>query len=531
MVEELDEGFWAVQVANEATKTFGDTHVICGGWSPSGSFHIGNAREIITGYAIHHQLLLQNSKSKLTFVIDDFDSFDRIPKTLKNFKDKLRPYLGKSIHMIPDPYGEEESYAANFTKTFVDAMEDWGLDIDIKSAYEMYQDGKYDKYLKTYLEKKDEVQKIMEEIAGNQLDSFVNVVCPNCGNLRTTVLLSFENDVMEFVCESKNQFKGCGYKGTTKIKDHHWKLKWRLDWPARQNFLKVTVEPAGKDHSVAGGSIDTSLEIHRRIFNSPPPIMPRYGFITMNGKKLSGSKGTGIPAKDLRKLLNPECYFFLVFKNGLRKDVEFNYRSLDYARLVDQFVMARRYLNGYEYPGTERQLEKLKLAVRLALNDDHVSVIPPDIGIAELLLVYQSSLRNVALTIEKFRKMGKITAEDSIDELKERLMQAEYWLDNYAPTSMKFEILETPPEIAKQYWTDEIKQYWIECLHSIQPDMSPEDITLVIRSKAKEMDLPIRSIYQAFYVLLLGKPAGPNASQLILTLGKDYILSSISKIE
>ncbi len=521
------EGFWAKQIAEEALKTFKGKQVINGGWSPSGDFHIGNAREIITAYAIHHQLQLMDQETDLKFVIDNFDSFDRIPKTMKSFKNKLRPYLGKPINQIPDPFGEAESYAERFSLTFVEAIKDWELDVSVHYAAEMYQHGMYDDYLKTFLQRSEEVQQIMEGIAGNRLDSFVNVVCPNCGNLRTTTLLGIEGENLIFKCETKREFMGCGYQGETKFKDHNWKLKWRLDWPARQKFLGVTVEPAGKDHSVAGGSIDTALEIHRKIFNSPPPIMPRYGFITMKGKKLSGSKGTGIPARDLRKLLDPQAYFFLIFKNDLRKDVEFNYLSPDYLKLVDEFVMARRMLNGYEYPGTERQLEKLRLAARLALKENQVKLVPADISTSELLLIYQITLKDKDATIKKFKELGKIHPDESEIELRKRLDQAAYWLETYAPEAIKFEVLNTPPEAAKDFWTQKMKQTWISILDQVNEEMSKDEVMSIIREHATSAGLPIKSVFQAFYLLLLGKKAGPNAAQFLLTLGTSKVKEMI----
>lgn len=528
--EDSGDFFWARAIAEETIGKFKGKQVINGGWSPSGDFHIGNAREIITAYAIHHQLQLLGHDTDLKFVVDNFDSFDRIPSTMKSYKNKLRPYLGKPINMIPDPTGQAESYAEKFSQTLVDAIEDWGFDVSVHYAADMYKQGLYDDYLRIFLEKENEIQQIMENIAGNRLDSFVNIVCPNCGNLRTTTLSSIDGENLLFQCETKREFQGCGYSGETKISDHNWKLKWRLDWPARQKFLGVTVEPAGKDHSVAGGSIDTSLEIHKRIFNAEPPIMPRYGFITMKGKKLSGSKGTGIPAKNLRKLLDPQAYFFLIFKNSLRKDVEFNYMSVEYMKLVDEFVMSRRMLNGYTYPGTERQLEKLKLAARLALKDDQVKIIPADISTSELLLIYQVNLKDTNKTITKFKELGKLRENESEEELRDRLNQVAYWLDKYGPDAIKFEVLDLPPDIAKPVWDERMRKNWVEILERINSSTSKDEAMNIIREVSSSNGIPIKSVFQAFYLLLLGKKAGPNAAQFILTLGPNRILQMIEKL-
>ncbi|MFV2015506.1 MAG: lysine--tRNA ligase, partial [Candidatus Heimdallarchaeota archaeon] len=253
--------------------------VVCTGWSPSGVYHIGNSREAVTCQAIHLELLENGADSKFVFVIDDYDPLDKIPFELKPHSKDLRPYLGHPLVHIPDFTGSYDNYAQYFAKGPKQALNDWNFNVKFVNASNLYKDGKYDKYLDIFIEYEDKLQDLMEQITGSRMESLISITCQNCGNAKTTrITESTINRKFVYTCKTDKQYKGCGNVGEMEIRSHEWKLKWRLDWPARQQFLGVTVEPSGKDHSVAGGSIDTANEIHKLIFQKQGPMLLRYGF-------------------------------------------------------------------------------------------------------------------------------------------------------------------------------------------------------------------------------------------------------------
>ena len=272
---------WSTVIANKAISQYGDNHIICSGWSPSGVYHIGNSKEAVTCHAINMAIKNSGFASKFILILDDFDPLDKIPKDLGEYSKNLRPYLGHPLNRIPDFSGQFDSYAEYFSNGAKEALSSFGIEVEFIKASKLYEDGLYDDFLEIYLNKNEELDILFETISGSKLDSYISIICQNCGNMKTTTCTKIISNVIHYQCSSKGMYRGCEFEGKILIDSHEWKLKWRLDWPARQTFLNVTVEPSGKDHSVSGGSVDTSLAIHEKILNRPPPVLEKFGFITM----------------------------------------------------------------------------------------------------------------------------------------------------------------------------------------------------------------------------------------------------------
>src|SRR3989338_4149813 len=81
---EANEAFiWSEKVAGEVLKRERNEFVVEGMWTPSGFFHIGNARsEVFTPYSVKRALLDEGKKVRQNFIIDDFDAVRKIPKPL-----------------------------------------------------------------------------------------------------------------------------------------------------------------------------------------------------------------------------------------------------------------------------------------------------------------------------------------------------------------------------------------------------------------------------------------------------------------
>jgi len=518
---------WSKSIVEEAIETRGSTQITCGGWSPSGIFHVGNAREIATCNGINKMLKIKKTESRFIFIIDDTDPLDKIPKIFKKYSNVLKPYLGHPINKTPDPTGETDSYAEHFTSGIVKASKDWGIDVEFIRASELYNSGKYDKYLKLYLQKEEEVQQVIERISGSRLDGFFSVVCGNCGNAKTTKIQDSSNlEEIHYECKTDRMYKGCDFEGSMNYKEHLWKLKWRLDWPARQAFLGVTIEPAGKDHAADGGSIDTTFAIHKEIFGHEPPLMPGYGFIVMRGKKMSGSKD-GIPAADLVNFMDPYAFLFMIYRANRKKDIEFKIETAEYGDLIDEFIQVRRAINGKEFNGTTREYEKLKTACELALPRDQWGIIPANVKFSELVLLYQTNFRDRVKLIETLERMEKLDSLDSKEELNARISIINYWLDYLAPESVKFKILDKPPENIKEFWSEEICATWTEVLTATPADAVGKEFLNYLREIVKKKNQDIKQIFEAFYQLLLGKRVGPNAAGLIESIGRESLLEKI----
>ncbi|MBY8999787.1 MAG: lysine--tRNA ligase, partial [Candidatus Heimdallarchaeota archaeon] len=268
--EEYAFKHWATVVSEEAIERFGNKQVVATGWAPSGFYHVGNFKEAVTCRAIHRELINLGADSKYILNIDDVDPFDKIPAFFKKDYGKLlSPYLGHAINKVPDPLGCHDSYADHFIANALAIMNDFDVNPEPIHTSKLYLEGSYDKYAKLFLEKKEEMFELTERITGSRMEDFFLIQCPECKNLASPKIVNYEfidkKIKVDLLCQKEK--RGCGQKSSIILGDTLWKIKWRLDWAARQDFLGVTVESSGKDHGVAGGSIDTSLAIHKDIFN------------------------------------------------------------------------------------------------------------------------------------------------------------------------------------------------------------------------------------------------------------------------
>ncbi|MCE7734106.1 MAG: lysine--tRNA ligase [Candidatus Heimdallarchaeota archaeon] len=523
---------WAYNNALEAIKQFGKKQVVCTGWSPSGIYHIGNSREAVTCNAMHLELLEHGSNSKYIFVIDDYDPLDKIPHELKSYSKDLIPYLGHPLVNIPDFTNTFENYSSYFANGPKQALKDWGFDVEFVNASDLYKQGKYDQYLDLYIEYENKLQDLMETITGSRMDSLISITCQNCGNAKTTRITEVTMDKkFIYTCTTDKQYKGCDHEGEMEIASHNWKLKWRLDWPARQQFLGVTIEPSGKDHSVAGGSIDTANEIHKSIFNKQGPMLLRYGFITLKGKKFSGSKGGALAAEEIVKIMPHSAFLYLVYRSDLLKDINFNPQSDEYGTLLDEFDIARRMWRGEIFEGRAREVDKLSTAAFLAMTLKEKETQPAKVKFNELVLIHQSSLRQIENTVSKLQKMDKIPDQTTVSELFDRLPRIERWIDELAPNSIKFTILpENKADIA-QYWTKDTKTIWMKALNKMEENFTATDFTSILRELSNEYQFSIKEIYPPFYQMVLGQPRGPNAANLVVALGKNSLFERIESIQ
>ena len=93
-----NESFWAADVVKRMVATERDEYVCEGMWTPSGYFHIGNARpEVFTPYTVFLELEKEGFKAKQNLVYDDFDALKKIPAGIPVDKEAEKEFIGKSI--------------------------------------------------------------------------------------------------------------------------------------------------------------------------------------------------------------------------------------------------------------------------------------------------------------------------------------------------------------------------------------------------------------------------------------------------
>jgi len=525
---------WATIISEEAIKKFGDKQTVATGWSPSGYYHIGNFREGVSCRAIVHELENLGSSVRFILNVDDLDPFDKIPSFFrKDYEKILYSRLGEPINQVPDPLGCHNSYAEHFFDNAFENMHLFDVNPEPVLTSRSYAEGYYDSYIIHYLKNREEIYSLTEEITGSRMEDFILVQCPSCKKMNTTKVTDFkikgDTVYVNLICSSVKG--GCGHQEQIKLGKTTWKLKWRLDWAARQDFLKVTVEPAGKDHGVAGGSIDTSIAIHKRIFKHEPPLMPTYGFITFGGKKLSGSAGTGIPVSEFPKILEPETFLYKIYRLTLRRDFDFNV-TMDVPNIAAEFDRAEEVYFQELSKGHKKTIEKDLKAYELAFIGPIPEKKPVRVNYGQLAVIMQVYLFKEDLVIDKLKKQGIIPSditEEDMRRLKSRFERVKYWLQHYADERLKFRILDIPYCEQVKKVNRNLCDTLVNAIKTINEAVSADEITQQLYEYAKRNGVKPKEFFKALYIILLGKTYGPRAGTIVKVIGKEEIKLKLEK--
>ncbi|MHA1668883.1 MAG: lysine--tRNA ligase [Candidatus Heimdallarchaeaceae archaeon] len=523
---------WATVISEEAINRFGLEQTIATGWSPSGFYHLGNFREGVTCRAINKELKNLGAKTRFILNIDNLDPFDKIPQFFQEYKKELQPYLGRPINETPDPLGCHKSYADHFISNAIEIMETFDVNPEPIQTSTCYKEGRYDKYARLFLENSEKLYELTEKITGSRMVDFFLIQCPECGHIAAPKVINTDIDkigiTVEIICSQKKG--GCGFRSKIKLGETKWKLKWRLDWAARQDFFGVTIESSGKDHGVAGGSIDTSLAIHKEIFNKKNlPMLLQHGFITVGGKKLSGSAGSGIPVSEFPKILQPETFLYKIYRNNLRTDFDFKVK-IDVPTVATEFDNAEELYYQTKSIEHKKTKEKTIKAYELALINRAPEKKPLRVDYGLLATIEQVCLFDETRTIEKLKEQNilpeKMSKKDYAS-FQERFSRVKYWLENYADERIKFSIVKKPVCAEIKKIDVKIISLLEAAVKALPDNLSGDEITQHLYNFAKENEIKPSKFFNALYLILLDKKSGPRAGTLVDVVGYTEVLRLI----
>ncbi|KYK26328.1 hypothetical protein AYK20_09115 [Thermoplasmatales archaeon SG8-52-1] len=511
---------WADVLADELIKD-DRKHVLATGITPSGPIHIGNMREILTTDAVYRCLLEKGVKGKLIYVADDFDPLRKVYPYLSKTYEK---YVGMPISDIPCPCGKHKSYADHFLISFLNSLKEIGVKPKIYRANEMYKKGEFNKAIQIALDNTDKIKDIIQKISKRELPKDwipFNIRCEKCKKLTSTKAILYEYPFIEYRCD-------CGYEGEVDIrKGGVGKLPWRVDWPARWKMLGITFEPFGKDLGTTGGARDTGVKIVEEIYDYPAPKYTVYEFIMLKGKgAMHSSKGTALSAEEMLKMTPPEVLRFLLMNNQPSKHLVFD-SGLGLLNLVDEYDKEERVFFGKEE--AIKGMKDLKKVYELSQPYDIAKKIPLQLPYRHLVTLVQieekwSDTKKILLRTNQIPK--DISHEDD-EHLKQRAEHAKYWLDNFAPDMVKFEVKKKVPKLNLN---EEQKKFLSSLLINIsKKSWNAENIHNAIYETSEKIKIPIKTCFNTIYQIILGQEKGPRAGYFLSNLDKDFVLERIKE--
>jgi len=500
-MEDIKSMHWSEIIALDVVKRKKKPYVLMSGITTSGSLHPGTLCEFLFADAVAKAIRKEAGKCDFLFVADILDAFDNVPEPFKKYEKELIPHLGKPLAHTPDPEGCHPSFGEHFLAEAQEAMEKFGAKPKILKATDNYASGKYDAHAKKYSEKKDIVKEIVQHssMRKEMPEQWhpIMPICKQCGKVATTRILSYSDGEYEYVCDQDAGYtKGCGYRGKAKISDHEYKLLFRLDWAARHEIFKVSIEGSSVDHHTKGGTLDTVSSIEKEFLKIEPPIFFKFGFLKYKGKKYSKSKGIGHTVTELMELLPEEILKYLLYRPDIEEDKELVIDKDTLFKIVDDFVKAA----SVDTEDKELARPDQKNATAFSLAADKLNW---KADIKDILVYYN--------IYQDWDKVGELVGDKKgVRYLKKYI--SKWYEKNLIPDRYYFSVeFGKPTELARKY---------VEKLDSKMNDVDIHN--LVFEVSEKERVQP-KQLFRDLYQAIIRKDSGPRLGKLIYAIGVDRV--------
>lgn len=505
---------WLNDIVEKLIAQHGDDEiVVSSGVSPSGTYHLGTLREVLTAEVIARELTRRGHKARHLHVVDDLDVFRKVPA---NVDASFEQYLGLPLCDVPSPDGDsDKSYADYFLQDLVDAAKEMDLSVEIVRAHELYRSGFFVPAIEKTLVAIDDIRQILEDVSGRKLDpNWTPIQIIEDGRVKNRQFdeIDIENKELGYSTQD-------GREGRASYASGDVALSWRVDWPARWWLMGVSVEPFGRDHATKGGSYDTGVEIARRVFGIEPPLPVPYNFINRVGdtKKMSKSAGNVVTAKQLLGVMPVELVWFFILRSAPEKLLFFD-EGETLLKLFDDFAAL---LAKEEKDPGEQQLLELCLH---GVDRQTISNVP----FSHLVASYQAALRDEGKTLEIIKRTEHAEAADrQADTIKSQLRYIDSWLDTSAPESLVFSLRD---QVDWVEFSDSEKKYFRELADSIAAAPDEADgawFHQAIYEFKEKSELAPKELFTSLYRVLIGKTSGPRAGWFLSILPRDWLLQRL----
>jgi lysyl-tRNA synthetase class 1 len=477
---------WADDLSKEIIKEKGEKILVSSMITPSGPVHLGNLREVMTGYLISEALRKQGAKASFFFFADNFDHLRRVYPFLS---EDYQKYVGMPLSEIPDPFKCHKKYDQHFLEPFFKALKILNIKPRIYFVDKLYKTGIYAPLIKKALQNRDKIVQILEKLTRRKIErdwSPFMPLCQKCGKISETKVtdMALAKNLVFYQC-------ACGSKGKADFSKGEGKLVWRVHWPATWRIFGVNVEGFGKDHATKGGAYETGRAIVEQIFNGKAPYPVPYEWIYIKGQgPMASSTGVGFTPLEVLEILPPEILTYFYERSRPSKHLQFN--PVEIANLWN------------EYGG--------------------LSSIPFE----HLVMVAQSS-PNFDGILETLKRTGYgKNLKSQISNLKTEINCIKNWLEKYAPEDYKFEVQEKIPKIKL---TQKQKEFLSNILRTFESEkLDGEKLHQKIHQIKKEMKIDPREAFSAIYLVFLGKDSGPQAGWFLASLDREFVLNRLKKV-
>ena len=496
---------WA-DFAAQTLSHRGDKHIIASGITPSGEFHIGHLREILTGDMVTKACLNAGMDAEFVFIVD---SADPLRKVYPFLSDEYEKYIGCALATIPAPDengrpgNDGRNYAQHFLEPFLAALEQIDVRPRIIDNYTSYANGEFALRSKIACEKATEIREIIERVSGRELAPSWFPFNPygHNGSLDGVTVTGFEWPYVHWEQD--------GIPGKSDLNKAEGKLPWRIDWPARWGWIGITCEPFGKDHGAAGGSYSTGKEISL-LFGDNPPHPLVYEWISLKGQgAMSSSTGNTIGPLEALDLVPPEILRFLIASTKPKKAITFD-AGMSLVELADEFE--RLISRDIE---SEMKDDSLSRRQRVALEDAEGALRMSKIG---NLTVSNVSFRHLAMLAQV--KSDQEIIESIGANLSGKLQRMRTWINGpHFPEELRIKVRNEPHTGLDLEISKNLKLSLSDC------PWDSKGISEAISAGFRSNEISPKQGYRNLYLAILGTEKGPRLAPILAELDRNRVLS------
>ncbi len=516
--------YWSDQLAYAVTQKFSDReeYVCAAGISPSGIVHAGNFREIITVDFVVKSLKERGEDVRFIYFWDDYDRFRKVPA---NVPDEWEQYIGLPLTEVPDPEDCHNSYAEHFEARLEEELKDMHMDIEFIRQSERFRNCEYADLIKQAMNNRGKIKEILDKYRKEPLEEPycpLRVYCTECGKDFTEVREYNGEYTVTYYCEECEEERELDFS-----EEGHVKLPWRVDWPMRWHYEQVSYEPAGKEHSAAGGSRDTANELVREVYGDEPPVHQMYEFVTKDGAKISGSEGEdAFTLTDLKQVYTPEMVRFLfsetkpnkAFEIPFGEDVFNRYERFD--KIEDAYFNPEKMENDRKREHWKRVYERAMVEIP----EDQPVRVPFQHAAFVAQTVPEEEWETKAVeSLKRTDHVPEDIAEKGVEQVVERLEKAKNWAREHASEDYRYEINFEVPEDVVQNLSEEQREAMELLADALEEEEfeNQDELDSLVFDVKDDSELGTGKFFTTAYQVLLSREQGPRLSRLILSIGRE----------
>ncbi len=501
-------------------------YVINDAKSPSGPIHVGSLRGVVLHDCVLRGLRDKGREATFLYGFDDYDPMDARPSTVPAEFDR---YLGLPLSEIPSPDGGAQSYAQFFGENFAQVWRKVGAGPEIYWTSEMYKSGRFNEAIRIALDRAEDLIRIDREISGSQKAERhpVQPLCEHCGRIGTTVVSGWDGTLVSYECrvDKVAWARGCGHRGQRSPFDGGSKLQYKAEWAAKWRILGVSIEGAGKDHMTKGGSHDVASAMVERVFAYPAPYPIPYEWFLVGGRKMSTSKGLGVPAAELVAILRSDLARFLMVRPHYRQQINFDPGGETIPTLYDDYDRAAAAYFGAAEASSAAEADTIRDYARTFYFSRTAGEQPSCHRMRFSKVAYLIQMPKVDLLDAAAADKGAPLTSPDREELQARAADARRWLQTYAPDTYRFNIQPGLPVVN----LSERQRQFLDRLAASVADgaMDGDALQTTIHALKNEMGLPPKEAFSAIYLAFLGKDSGPQAGWLLASLDRGFVVARL----